>query len=58
MIDTDVCYLQDAVNDEILRRFRAFMEEYQVETYDEENKYQVTYLDEKEGILVINVIKS
>ena len=28
------------------------------ETYDEENKYQVTYLDEKEGILVINVIKS
>ena len=28
------------------------------ETYDEENKHQVTYLDEKEGILVINVIKS
>lgn len=28
------------------------------ETYDEENKYQVTYLDEKEGVLVINVIKS
>ena len=28
------------------------------ETYDEENKYQITYLDEKEGVLVINVIKS
>lgn len=28
------------------------------ETYDEENKYQVTYLDEKEGVLVIKVIKS
>ena len=28
------------------------------ETYDEENKYQVTYLDEKEGVVVINVIKS
>lgn len=28
------------------------------EAYDEENKYQVTYLDEKEGVLVINVIKS
>ena len=28
------------------------------ETYDEENKYQVTYLDEKKGVLVINVIKS
>ena len=26
--------------------------------YDEENKYQVTYLDEKEGVLVIKVIKS
>ena len=28
------------------------------ETYDEENKYQFAYLDEKEGVLVINVIKS
>ena len=28
------------------------------ETYDEENKYQSAYLNEKEGVLVINVIKS
>lgn len=28
------------------------------ETYDEENKYQFTYLDEKEGVLIINIIKS
>lgn len=28
------------------------------ETYDEENKYQFAYLDEKEGVLVIKVIKS
>lgn len=28
------------------------------EAYDEENKYQFAYLDEKEGVLVINVIKS
>ena len=28
------------------------------ETYNEENKYQFAYLDEKEGVLVINVIKS
>lgn len=28
------------------------------ETYDEENKYQFAYLDEKEGVLTINVIKS
>ena len=28
------------------------------ETYDEENKYQLAYLNEKEGVLVINVIKS
>lgn len=36
VIDTDVCYLQDSVNDEIVRRFRKFMEEYCVEPYDEE----------------------
>ena len=28
------------------------------ETYDEENKYQFAYLDEKEGVLAINIIKS
>lgn len=27
-------------------------------TYDEENKYQSAYLDEKEGVLVISIIKS
>ncbi|MGN0153047.1 MAG: 23S rRNA (uracil(1939)-C(5))-methyltransferase RlmD, partial [Lachnospiraceae bacterium] len=37
VINTDVCYLQDSVNDEIIRRFRAFMEDYSVEPYDEEN---------------------
>lgn len=36
VIDTDICYLQDKINDEIIRRFRGFMEEYSVETYDEE----------------------
>ncbi|MBR1866937.1 MAG: 23S rRNA (uracil(1939)-C(5))-methyltransferase RlmD [Lachnospiraceae bacterium] len=35
VMDTDVCYLQDAVNDEILRRFRLFLQDYQVEPYDE-----------------------
>lgn len=36
VIDTDVCYLQDVVNDEIIKRFRGFLEKYQVEPYDEE----------------------
>ncbi len=36
VIDTDICYLQDEVNDEIIRRLRCFMEKYQVEAYDEE----------------------
>lgn len=36
IIDTDVCYLQHPVNDEIIRRFRHFLEQYSVEPYDEE----------------------
>lgn len=36
VIDTDVCYLQDGINDEIIRRLRSFMEKYAVEAYDEE----------------------
>ncbi len=36
IIDTDVCYLQHPVNDEIIRLIRHFLEEYNVTTYDEE----------------------
>lgn len=36
IIDTDVCYLQHPVNDEIIKRIRGFLEEYNVEPYDEE----------------------
>lgn len=36
IIDTDVCYLQHPVNDDIIRRFRHFLEKYSVEPYDEE----------------------
>lgn len=61
VIDTDVCYLQDAVNDEIIRRFRAFMEEYQVETYDEENhrglvRHILTRIGRKTGEVMVCVI--
>lgn len=35
VMDTDVCYLQDNVNDALIPRVRAFIEEYQVEPYDE-----------------------
>ncbi len=37
IIDTDVCYLQHPVNDEIIKKFRRFLEEYNVEPYDEEH---------------------
>lgn len=37
VVDTDVCYLQNEVNDEIIRRFRSFMQKYAVEPYDEES---------------------
>lgn len=61
VIDTDVCYLQDAVNDEIIRRFRSFMEEYQVETYDEENhrglvRHILTRIGRKTGEVMVCVI--
>ncbi len=36
VVDTDICYLQDGINDEIIRRFRLFLETFQVEPYDEE----------------------
>ncbi|WP_352399411.1 23S rRNA (uracil(1939)-C(5))-methyltransferase RlmD [Anaerotignum sp.] len=36
IVDTPVCYLQDAVNDEITVIVRNFMEEFKVSAYDEE----------------------
>ena len=35
VIDTDVCYLQNEINDEIIKKLRAFMNAYQVKPYDE-----------------------
>lgn len=61
VIDTDVCYLQDKVNDEIIRRFRNFMEKYQVETYDEEKhtglvRHILTRVGRKTGEVMICLI--
>ena len=61
VIDTDVCYLQDLVNDEIIRNFRAFMEKYSVEPYDEENhtglvRHILTRVGRKTGEVMICLI--
>ncbi len=61
VIDTDVCYLQDVVNDEIIRRFRRFLNEYDVEPYDEERhtglvRHILTRVGRKTGEVMICVI--
>lgn len=61
VIDTDVCYLQAPVNDEIIRRFRAFMERYQVEPYEEEHhsglvRHILTRVGKKTGEIMVCVI--
>ena len=61
VIDTDVCYLQDVVNDEIIKRFRGFLARYQVEPYDEEQhtglvRHILTRVGRKTGEVMICVI--
>lgn len=61
VIDTDVCYLQDTVNDEIIKRFRKFMVDYSVEPYNEEIhtglvRHILTRVGRKTGEIMICVI--
>lgn len=61
VIDTDVCYLQAPVNDEIIRRLRSFMKRYQVEPYDEEHhsglvRHILTRVGKKTGEIMVCVI--
>lgn len=61
VIDTDVCYLQDKVNDEIIKRFRKFLIDYGVEPYDEERhtglvRHILTRVGRKTGEVMICVI--
>lgn len=61
VIDTDVCYLQDTVNDEIIKRFRKFMVNYSVEPYNEEIhtglvRHILTRVGRKTGEVMICVI--
>ena len=61
VIDTDICYLQASVNDEIIRRFRSFMEQYQIEPYDEEHhsglvRHILTRVGKKTGEIMVCVI--
>lgn len=61
VIDTDVCYLQDEVNDDIIKRFRKFLVDYNVEPYNEENntglvRHILTRVGRKTGEVMICVI--
>lgn len=61
VIDTDICYLQDKVNDEIIKKVRRFMERYQVEVYDEEThaglvRHVLTRVGRKTGEVMICLI--
>ena len=61
VIDTDVCFLQAEVNDEILKKFRAFMDAYQIEAYDEEQhkglvRHILTRVGETTGEVMICLI--
>ena len=61
IIDTDVCYLQHPVNDEIIKRFRHFLEQYNIEPYDEEThtglvRHILTRVGKHTGEIMICVI--
>jgi 23S rRNA (uracil1939-C5)-methyltransferase len=61
VIDTDVCYLQAEVNDEIIKRCRHFFETYGVEPYDEENhiglvRHILTRVGHKTGEVMVCLI--
>lgn len=61
VIDTDICYLQDKVNDEIIRKLREFMEQYSVEAYDEEKhiglvRHILTRVGRKTGEVMICLV--
>lgn len=61
VIDTDVCYLQDVINDEIIKRFRKFLEKYRVEPYDEEThegvvRHILTRVGRRTGEVMVCVI--
>ncbi|MCM1179884.1 MAG: 23S rRNA (uracil(1939)-C(5))-methyltransferase RlmD [Clostridium sp.] len=61
VIDTDKCYLQDEVNDEIIKRFRRFMEQFAVEAYDEEQhaglvRHILTRVGRKTGEVMICLV--
>lgn len=61
VIDTDVCYLQNEINDEIIKRCRAFFEDHGVEAYNEERhaglvRHILTRIGRKTGEVMICLI--
>ena len=61
VVDTDVCYLQHEVNDEIIKQCRQFFEEYAIEPYDEEThsglvRHILTRIGKKTGEVMVCLI--
>ena len=61
LIDTDICYLQHPMNDVIIRRFRRFLEQYNVEPYNEEThtglvRHILTRVGKHTGEIMVCVI--
>lgn len=61
VVDTDICYLQDKVNDDIIRKFRDFMEKYSIDAYDEEKhaglvRHILTRVGRKTGEVMICLV--
>lgn len=61
VVDTDICYLQNEVNDQIITLFRDFMNKYNIETYDEEThtglvRHILTRIGKKTGEVMVCVV--
>lgn len=61
IVETPICFLQDACNDEIVRIVRAFMEEYHIPPYDEEKhtglvRHILTRVGKKSGEVMVCIV--
>lgn len=61
IVETPVCFLQDACNDEIVRIVREFIEEYRIPPYDEERhaglaRHILTRIGKKSGEIMVCIV--
>lgn len=61
IVETPVCFLQDACNDEIVRIVREFMEKYHIPPYDEEKhiglvRHILTRVGKKSGEIMVCIV--